>query len=437
MSAGFKEKSLYWLGLLGLPFYALIHLLPRDKKLWVFGSSFGRRFADNPRYLYLYLSMPSRGKAETAPGPITAQPSVIPPSSLRRQGDKMHGITPVWISGDKRIVRFLSSKGLSAFYQKSAAGRFAALKAGVYIYDNYSKDINFWLSGGALKVNLWHGVGNKRINHDNIHDKVRHPKNLWERFKTFPRRISDEKPTDYILCTSKEMGKYFKKAFRVLPGHVLCEGYPRCDALFDEELLKILLPAEKKLLSKIKSRNAGRMIAYLPTFRESENLFFETVDLIKLEEFLKERDYLLVIKPHPKSFITERLMQFQSEHILTAGPDIDVCTFLGRADMLITDYSSAYTDYMLLDRPVIAFTYDEDEYLKNSRDYFIDQREYMPERIAKDMDSLLEQIDKAFENDICHEARMLARKRMFDRPDGNACARVSSRIYDLAFGVRK
>ena len=67
------------------------------------------------------------------------------------------------------------------------------------IIDNYSKDINFWLSGGALKVNLWHGVGNKCINYDNLHDCVRHPKDTWERFKYFPRRLSDEKPSHYIF----------------------------------------------------------------------------------------------------------------------------------------------------------------------------------------------------------------------------------------------
>ena len=87
----------------------------------------------------------------------------------------------------------------------SIKGIWFALRGKVYLFDNYSKDINFWQSGGAMKVNLWHGTGNKKANHDNKFDKFRHPKNLWERFMTFPRRLSDEKPHHYTLATSEPL----------------------------------------------------------------------------------------------------------------------------------------------------------------------------------------------------------------------------------------
>ena len=70
--------------------------------------------------------------------------------------------------------------GYESYYYHSVKGIWLALRAKVYFFDNYSKDINFWQSGGAVKINLWHGIGNKRINYDNKFDKVRHPKNLWE-----------------------------------------------------------------------------------------------------------------------------------------------------------------------------------------------------------------------------------------------------------------
>ncbi|MDE6420890.1 MAG: hypothetical protein K2K87_10230, partial [Lachnospiraceae bacterium] len=44
----------YWGQLLLLPIYWLSFLMPRDKNIWLFGSTFGRRFSENPRYLYLY-----------------------------------------------------------------------------------------------------------------------------------------------------------------------------------------------------------------------------------------------------------------------------------------------------------------------------------------------------------------------------------------------
>ena len=49
----------YWGQLLLLPVYWLSFLVPGNKNIWVFGSTFGRRFADNPRYFYLYVSQHS------------------------------------------------------------------------------------------------------------------------------------------------------------------------------------------------------------------------------------------------------------------------------------------------------------------------------------------------------------------------------------------
>ncbi|MBR6329149.1 MAG: CDP-glycerol glycerophosphotransferase family protein [Lachnospiraceae bacterium] len=397
------DRILYWLGLLWLPVYGLAHLWPRDKRLWLFGSTFGKRFTDNPRYLYLWLT----ARKET-------------------------GIRCVWMSRNKEVVDFLSSKGLEACHTKSLKGALLALRAGVYIYDNYSKDINFPLSGGALKVNLWHGVGNKRINHDNLHDKVRHPKNLWERWTTFPRRMSDEKPSDYVLCTSEEMGRYFAKAFKSAPGHVICEGYPRCDALFDtgKELLGVMTASEEKLRAKIESLSSKgkRIVAYLPTFRASEKEFLHVMDMEAFDAYLGEKNYVFVVKPHPKSVIKEAFKGEEYKNIMVVNSDVDVYTYLGAADMLVTDYSSVYTDYMLLDRPVVAFCYDSDKYETESRDYFIDQRQYMPELVAVSMKELEECMDAAFEKDECRQARLVSRARMFDKPDGNSCERVYKRI---------
>lgn len=50
----------YWLQLFLVPVYWASHLMIRKKNLWVIGSTFGRRWADNGRYLYLYLNQQDR-----------------------------------------------------------------------------------------------------------------------------------------------------------------------------------------------------------------------------------------------------------------------------------------------------------------------------------------------------------------------------------------
>jgi CDP-glycerol glycerophosphotransferase (TagB/SpsB family) len=42
--------------LLKLFIFFFFRLIPKDKKLLVFGDRAGRRFADNSRYLFLYMS---------------------------------------------------------------------------------------------------------------------------------------------------------------------------------------------------------------------------------------------------------------------------------------------------------------------------------------------------------------------------------------------
>lgn len=398
------DKIKYWSQLFLLPVYGLSFLTPRNKKLWLYGSTFGRRFADNPRYFYLYMAQQYKDD-----------------------------IRSVWISHNKEVVKRLKDNGYEAYYYHSPKAIWLALTAGVYIFDNYSKDINFWQSGGAIKVNLWHGVGNKRINQDNVHDKARHPKNLYERWCTFLRRISDEKPSHYILATSKAMQEYFSLAFKVPVEHVLTAGYPRNDMLFDTcNITDVRTKAEDELLAALDSiKTKSRIIAYLPTFRASETEFFNVMDLAAFDKYLSARNYTFLVKLHPKSKLKEAFAKIASRNIICAESDIDVYTFLGKADMLVTDYSSVYSDYMLLGRPVVAFDYDFERYSQDSRDCLIDQDEYMPELKAMDMQQLMDKIDEAFAEDPQYNARMKSRERMFSNADSDSCYRLYQQICEI------
>ncbi len=405
-SNAMNERIKYWSQLLLLPIYGLSFLMPRNKKIWLFGSTFGRRFAENPRYFYLYV---------------------------RQNCPKIHA---VWISHDKEIVEYLNSNGYEAYSYHSLKGIYYALHAGVYIFDNYSKDINFWQSGGAIKINLWHGSGNKRTNHDNLFDKVRHPKNLWERWKTFPRRLSDEKPNHYTLATSPAMRDIFISAFATDYNHIIMEGYPRNDILFPFEECHIqnLLTKKEHILceeiDKLKSQGY-KILAYMPTFRDSEKKFFEVMDLKAFDSFLEREKLILVTKLHPKSKLKKEFQEIHGDHILCADAEIDVYAFLSKVDLLLTDYSSVYTDYMLLDRPVIAFQYDWEEYSEDTRECYIDQDEYMPELKAQTMEKLMQGICNTLKMDSHRNSRQLSRMRMFANVDGRSSERLSRKICEL------
>lgn len=400
------EGIKYWGQLLLLPVYWFSFLFPRNKRIWLFGSTFGRRFADNPRYFFLYCSQ------------------------HREELD----IRPIWISHDKGIVKFLNENGYEAYYYHSLKGIWYALRGRIYFFDNYSKDINFWQSGGALKFNMWHGVGNKCINYDNRHDRVRHPRNGWERFKFFPRRLSDEKPSHYILATSPMIGKIFVRAFQVQENHVIETGYPRNDILFKENSIENVYLTEEKLLQQhIKEWKQGgqRLLGYFPTFRRSETKFFEVCDLKAFNTFLQENNMIFICKLHPKSACKDAFEAVDYSHIYVVKPEVDMNSFLGDIDLLVADYSSVYSDFMLLNRPVVAFHYDYEEYSGDTRDAYFDYEEYMPEVKAYNMQELEDSICRVLEKDEASEKRKRFCKKLYKNMDGNSCRRLVKEIQQL------
>lgn len=400
-----------------IPIFALSHIVPRDKNLWVFGSTFGNRFADNPRYFFYYLSRMDEEERK-----IT--------------GLKKGEIRPVWITKNPKIARQLRNMGYEAYTSTSKEGIRCCLRAGVYIFDNYSKDISFCLSGGAKKINLWHGTPLKKIQMDNRFDKVRYPENLWKWFYWQLRRMSDEKPWHYVLTTSEFFRPIFSSAFATK--NVLVCGYPRNDCLLGS-IRNDLLSGEEKRLNALKRRirrkNGCRVVFYMPTFRESETKFFDVVDFTELSRYLEEKNLCLVIKLHPKSKLQARFeeevkMQGTERFLLLSNQD-DPYEFLKMSDVLITDYSSVYFDWLVLDRPIIFFDYDRRDYLTKSRELYFDYDEFTPGMKAANWQELkkaLNGIDWEAGRDGFERKRREIRELAVDDMDGHAGRRLLEAI---------
>lgn len=403
----------YWGQLLGLPVYWLSFCVPRSKDIWLFGSTFGRRFADNPRYLYLYASQHRE--------------------QIAADKKKNRFVRPIWISHDKSVVEFLNRKGYEAYYYHSLKGIWYCLRGKIYIFDNYSKDISFWLSGGAIKFNLWHGSGNKKTNYDNKFDKVRHPKNNWEKFITFPRRLSDEKPHHYTLATGPMMAKIFTSAFNTDISHIIQDGYPRNDMMFEADYKNEMLPEEEKNLKEIRKvkEQGNKVLVYMPTFKASENLFFEVMNLERFNGFLVKNKLHFFTKLHPKSKLKKQFAQVNYSNITNISADVDPYTFMKECDLLVTDYSSIYSDYLMLNRPSVLFPYDFEEYSKDTRECYFEYDEYMPEIKAYTMGELMKDIELVLKQDDYEQGRIELRDRIFKYADGDASKRLCEKIVTL------
>lgn len=223
-----------------------------------------------------------------------------------------------------------------------------------------------------VSVLLWHGTMLKRICAMNDREKMKGGKPQYR----------------FFVSPSKFYVGIFSKSFVCKEKNVLVCGYPRNDYLFEKTDVLTKLGINKDDFSKI--------IVYMPTFRTPLDGSYtdstvqkqmcidieDTSTLARLSCFLEERKMLLIIKWHPSDI--RQSMLFQSKGIMAIQNqvleiiDAQVYHLLHYADALITDYSSVFCDYLLLDRPIAFDVSDIDSYSDKRGFVFDTPLDYMP-----------------------------------------------------------
>ena len=107
----------------------------------------------------------------------------------------------------------------------------------------------------------------------------------------------------------------------------------------------------------------------------------------------------------------------------------DIYSVINNFDLLITDYSSIYFDYLLSDNPIIFAPFDYDHFIGNQREFYYDYDEVTPGPKCKNWDEVLEWIVKFKDNSMLYSAERKNIKDKFHKyQDGNSCKRVYEKI---------
>lgn len=324
--------------------------MPRRQDLWVFGSWGGYRFADNGAAFFEFCV-----------------------STLGESIDL------VWISRNRAIVAQLKKKGLKAYWILSPGGIFSCLRAGFFFFDCFSKDINHWLSRGAKKINLWHGHDPfKKIERDIDNPRSRYYQ-LFRGSRLVRMALATVMPwhlvrSEFYVCTSPFLVGFIQTAFSVDETDVVITGYPRNDILLQggDSCLEGALAELAESLAKAADR--GKVLFYLPTYRDDGSAFID-FDWPVMEGILRRHGAILVYKLHPQDFGRHGL--YESDTVLRLPTETDIYHLLRFADVLITDYSSIFVDYLLLDRPIIHYVPDIEEFVRNSRSFYSEYDEML------------------------------------------------------------
>ncbi len=280
----------------------------------------------------------------------------------------------------------------------------------IVIDDQYRYLMHIPLKDKQRLVQMWHGPG---------------------AFKKVALDLPDHSPVekyyhtqyDAFISSSPHVSKFIESGFGISKDVVKPLGYPRSDILINnvEEL-------KKEAYEKYSDLKDKKVILYFPTYRRynGELLDYDyEIDWEKMNEFLDENDMVLLVKRHPLLVANDiEAVPANYPNIVDIKED-SYFPLMTISDMLITDYSSVFYDYLFLNKPIVFYCPDAEEYLEKNG-FYLDFPQDLPGEYCENFDELLN-ILKNDKKDIDYSD---CRKIYLESCDGNSTDKVVKLIED-------
>ncbi|WP_407454507.1 CDP-glycerol glycerophosphotransferase family protein [Methanobrevibacter sp.] len=308
--------------------YKVFSRLPINKKRILFESMWGSKFSCNPRYLYEYIN------------------------------ENYPDYECIWSLND---VHYPIS-GNAVRTRKESLKYLYYLATSKFVVDNVNFPDYFNKREGQVYIQTMHGTPLKTLGIDVPGD--------------FPTKAKEDLflekcgKWDYLTVQSDFVADLTTRCFR-FSKKFLKYGYPRTDMLFNND--------NEKEINKIKERLGlpldKKVILYAPTWRLM-NRFDMMLDLESFKKTLSD-EYVLILRLHHFS-VKGWKQPPEDDFVFDFSKYGSIEELFLISDVLITDYSSVVFDYLILDRPVIMFTYDLDEYKDKLRGLYVNIEEDAP-----------------------------------------------------------
>jgi CDP-glycerol glycerophosphotransferase (TagB/SpsB family)/glycosyltransferase involved in cell wall biosynthesis len=286
----------------------------------------------------------------------------------------------------------------------------AIYRSKVIVTDDYLYFLrNFDISPDHHVIQLWHACGAFKkfgMEDTNVFPAV---DNLYH------------KRYGLVSVSSESIRPIYANAFNIPVDRVQALGVPRTDVFFDpsyrEKAASTVYAALPQLVGK-------RVILYAPTFRDApypRRHFVPDIDFKELSRQLPD-DTVLVLRPHP--VMTDPILPETSFDNIFEVRDVSTQDIMFVSDLLVTDYSSVIFEYSLLNKPMLFYCYDFDDY---DRDFYLDYNSDLPGKLIMDQDSLAEALadEATYETTLKLDA---FREKYMSACDGHSCERIANYI---------
>lgn len=308
--------------------------------------------------------------------------------------DKKNGLRVVHITERPDVARAILDEGFEAMVYPSPRAVWFLMRCGTAVMDSvewYKKWRRFLLVRARL-VQLWHGVGFKRIELDKWRNEAEAKKFLSSRWFLWPRMVRrhlyGRAPMYDAVATTSTFYRenVFSTAFR--SRHFPVTGYPRNG--FAREHPLTWINVDPGMRSKLEEWiELDRKPVFLaPTFRDSRAtpLGLDNEQLARLDAFCGLHGFEFVFKFHPYERGASKI---SGKHLHVLDPRSDAYPLLPSMHALVTDYSSIYMDFLLLNRPVFFLTPDLEEYISSDRGIQFDFESMTPGPKFRSWDELM------------------------------------------------
>lgn len=248
---------------------------------------------------------------------------------------------------------------------------------------------------GQRVIQLWHGLPGKKTGYE-------HPLAVKDLYL-----YMDRWTTDFVTTSELVVGAFVRQ-FMINPMKFRILGQPRNDGMLRN------IKSSKDMLSEIlniDTNNYEHVILYAPTYRYTSYMkdFKSSVRVVRtlfaeeFLQFLKKEGALLVIKPH-KLVADALISSIKNEEnvVLLTNESLQsrlltINDIMGAFDILITDYSSIFEDYILLERPIVFYLPDR-KYLEQKSGFLLPYEFFAPGDKPETVPSLIDSLKSYMED---------------------------------------
>ncbi|WP_095006834.1 CDP-glycerol glycerophosphotransferase family protein [Enterococcus canintestini] len=307
------------------------------------------------------------------------------------------------------------------FVERNSREYVKVLSSAKYLINNATFQSFFIPKKEQVCINTWHGTPLKKMGYDIQEGNPAGLQNVVRNFLF----------SDYLLSPNSHTTKMYTESFKlddIFTGQILEFGYPRIDFTLNtkpEESLQSLINVGLNIDVK------KQTVLYCPTWKgNSITKPTDSIEQIIAESELLRKNigktYNVLIKVHP--YLYKRAMEYPELVSYLVPDEFDPNFIMAGIDVLLTDYSSIFFDFLVTNKPILFYCWDKDMYSSERGLYF--EEDMFPGPVLETMDEVITAFDRLTDISKTYKEKYQKAKEQFCPYDDG---KVTEAVVDYIF----